>query len=45
MPLTSAFKAGRDAYNQGLSFDACPHPIDSAEAVQWTDGYLRGMAG
>lgn len=45
MPLTSAYKAGRDAYESGLTFDACPHPLDSADAVQWTDGWLRGARG
>lgn len=45
MPLTSAFKAGRDAYNAGQPFAACPHPLDSADAVQWVDGWLRAAHG
>lgn len=41
MPLSNAFKSGKSAYAEGLSFDACPFAPETADAADWAEGWYR----
>jgi ribosome modulation factor len=40
----SPFDEGLESFEFGMTQDACPYPVGSAECAEWLEGWSEGQA-